>query len=233
MRKPIYSNNVLINRWTLTAALLFCVSIAGFVPMQRTSADEQAKTRGAVGDVLTPLAMGNNWVYASEEDEIVAVDRIEGVVLFEDQPWYLIRSYEHEKGKPADTADLVMDNFWIAMIDGVECDAFVQYKEDSESLTLASVNKYYRYPATLGDTYKPAPEHDPSLTVTITALHKKVTTKAGEFKCVVYKEILADEPGYSMTTYIAPGVGIVKYEGSEEEESWSSELVSYNLVDAK
>lgn len=233
MKQPIYSSNSLITRYALTAALLFCVCIAGIVPMQQTSADEQAKTRGAVGDVLTPLAMGNSWVYASEDDEIVAIDRVEGLVLFDGKPWYLLRSYEHEKGKPADTAELVLDNFWIAMIDGVECDTFLEYDEEQDSLAPAEITKYFRYPATLGDTYKPTPETDPSLTVTITAIHEKVTTKAGEFDCVVYKEISTEDPTYSNTTYIAPGIGIIKYIGTEGEESWSSELVSYTLADAK
>ena len=92
------------------------------------------------------------------------------------------------------------------------------------------LSKYYRYPATLGETYKPNAD-DPTLVINITALNEKVKTKAGEFECVVYKETNTEEPGFTFTSWVAPGVGVVKYAFTEDGESSSSELVSYTLVD--
>lgn len=197
-----------------------------------THADDAAQTRGEKGDVLTPLAMGNAWVYEGDEDELIATDRIEGVVLFDGQPWYLLRSYEHEKGQPENTAELVSDKFWITLKGGHEWDAWAELagEDEVDKLELTMISRYYRYPATLGESYKPNAD-DPSIVVTITALNEKVKTKAGEFECVVYKETSTDDEDYTFTSYIAPGVGIVKTITVDEEGTYHSELIRYTLVE--
>lgn len=193
---------------------------------------EDPKARGEAGDVLTPLAIGNTWVYVGEDDEIITTDRIEGVVLFDNQPWHLLRTYERETGKPVTDNVSIGADLWLAMIDGSECDGFTQINEETDELELTMSSKYYRYPATLGDSYKPNVD-DPTTTVTVIALNKKVTTKAGEFDCVVYKETSSEDENYSYTCYVAPGVGIVKNIHVDEEGSYTSELISYTLVDGK
>lgn len=195
---------------------------------------DEPKTRGEAGDTLTPLAMGNTWVYAGEEDDdILTTDRIEGVVLFDGRPWHLLRSYEREKDEPVEANKSLDIDLWLACFDGYECDAFVEPTDpeaESASLKLGTINKYYRYPATLGETYKTNPD-DTASTMTVVALHEKVKTKAGEFDCVVYKETTADDPAYSFTSYVAPGVGIVKNVTTDADGSYSAELISYTLVE--
>ena len=56
-------------------------------------------------------------------------------------------------------------------------------------------------------------------------------TKAGEFECVVYKETSTEDEGYSFTSYVAPGVGIVKNVTVDEDGDYSSELINYTLVE--
>ena len=211
----------------LGLALLLVFSLA--LPLATA---EDPKTRGEAGDALTPLAMGNTWVYGAEGDDFITTDRIEGVVLFDGKPWHLLRSYERAADEPeANNSDLKTD-LWIAMIDGVECDAFTEMDEESETIKLSEVTPYFRYPATLGESYKPIKE-DPSIVVTITALHEKVTTKAGEFDCVVYKETSTDDPDYSISMYIAPGVGVVKTVSVEGDETFTSTLLSYTFPEIK
>lgn len=191
------------------------------------------KTRGQAGDALTPLAMGNTWVYESDDDDILTTDRIEGHVLFDGRPWYVLRSYEREAGEPVGKDEDLNSDLWLAMIDGHECDAFTLTSEEDEDfgvLKLDTVSQYYRYPATLGETYKPNAD-DPTMVMTVTALNEKVKTKAGEFECVVYKETSTEDAGYSFTSYVAPGVGIVKNVTVDEEGDYSNELISYTLVE--
>lgn len=218
-------------RHFISAALVLTLTLA--LPL--AVAEDAPKTRGKAGDALTPLAMGNTWVYEGEGDTHITTDRVEGVVLFNGKPWHLLRSYEREKDEPAEkNVDLGTD-LWLAMIDGHECDAFVeppQPDDESTGLKLGAVSQYFRYPATLGETYRPNKD-DPTIVMTITALNEKVTTKAGEFDCVVYKETNAEDPTYTLTHYVAPGVGIVKTVTVEEGETYTSTLTSYTFVEAK
>ncbi|MEO0476417.1 MAG: hypothetical protein AAF085_10690, partial [Planctomycetota bacterium] len=181
---------------------------------------EDPKTRGKAGDLLTPLAMGNTWVYASEEENTVTTERIEGVVLFEGRPWHLLRSYERQADQPAEADESIGIELWLAQIDGHECDAFVEPIEPDDEfaeLKLGPISKYFRYPATLGDSYKPNSD-DTTIIMTITAINEKVKTKAGEFDCVVYTETSTEDEGYRNTNWVAPGVGIVKTQSIEEGE---------------
>ncbi|MBX2851099.1 MAG: hypothetical protein KTR15_05065 [Phycisphaeraceae bacterium] len=194
---------------------------------------EDPKTRGKAGDTLTPLAMGNTWVYASDGEDLVTTDRIEGVVLFDGQPWHLLRSYEREKGQPVEANESLEMDLWLAHIDGHECDAFIEpadSEEESTGLKLGAVSTYYRYPATAGETYKPSKD-DAVTVMTVVALNEKVKTKAGEFDCVVYKETSTEEPDFSFTSYVAPGIGIVKQITTDAEGTYTAELISYTLVE--
>ncbi|MEM6506229.1 MAG: hypothetical protein AAGC44_15680 [Planctomycetota bacterium] len=199
---------------------------------------EEPKTRGEDGDVLTPLTIGNTWVYEDMDNSFITTDRIEGVVLFDGHPWHLLRSYEHEAGRPANTAELVSDNFWLTLKDGYEWDAWAELNggdDDeefvAEELQLTSLSRYYRYPATLGETYKPNAD-DQTVVMTVTSLSEKITTKAGEFDCIVYKETSTEDEDYAFTSWVAPGVGIIKNAGTDEDgEPYGSALVSYTLVE--
>ena len=172
--------------------------------------------------------MGNTWIYQGKDDDLITTDRVEGVVLFDGKPWHLLRSYERAEDQPAEEDVNLNADMWLAHIDGHECDTFAEMDPDDVVLKLGEVTKYFRYPATLGDSYKPIAE-DPSIVVTVTALHEKVTTRAGEFDCVVYKETSADDPNYSLTQYVAPGIGIVKTIAIEAGETSESTLTSYTI----
>ncbi len=197
-----------------------------------TQANE-AKTRGKQGDLLTPLAIGNSWVYEGDEDDLVTTDRIEGVVLFDGQPWHLLRSYEREVDQPEEMNTSLQTDLLLSMIDGHECDAFIEMGQDDENfgvMQLSGVSRYYRYPATLGESYKPSAD-DPGMSVTVIALNEKVKTEAGEFECVVYQETSTDDEDYSFTSYVCPGIGIVKNITVDADGTYVSKLVSYTLVE--
>lgn len=196
-----------------------------------SAAQPQAPTRGQAGDVLTPLAVGNTWVYEGEADDpVLTTDRIEGVVLFDGEPWHLLRSYERQRDQP-DARNLPNGSeLWLAMFDGQEHDALVQTDEETAALSLTKISGYYRYPATLGQTYTPEAE-DQTIVMTVTSLSEKIKTKAGEFDCVVYTETSTEDPDYSFTSYVAPGVGIVQLIINETGETYTSSLVSYTFVE--
>jgi hypothetical protein len=213
----------------LTALSLVFALILALSPV---IAEDAKTTRGEAGDALTPLAMGNTWVYQGDSDTIITTERVEGVVLFDKQPWHLLRSYEREQEEPAEKNIDLGTDLWLAMIDGYECDAFIEPNAPDDAFTglkLGPASKYFRYPVTLGETYRPN-QDDRAIAITITALHEKVTTKAGAFDCVVYRETIADDPGYTLTHYVAPGVGIVKTVTVEGDETYTSSLISYTFA---
>jgi len=221
---------------TLLLIASFAAVLFLSLPLQHVAAQDKAKTMGKPGDILTPLAIGNAWVYENDDDDLIATDRIEGLVLFDGHPWYLLRTYEHEAGQPANTAELIANDFWLTHKDGYECDAFAEQSdfedEDAElfGLRLSPPAQYYRYPAALGDKYKPS-EETPSMRMEVIAINEKVKTKAGEFNCIVYRETDTDVPGYSFTSWVCPGVGIVKNKNVDEDGTFTSELTSFSLVD--
>ena len=193
---------------------------------------DDPKTRGKAGDALTPMAMGNTWVYASADEDFVTTERIEGVVQFEGKPWYLLRSYEREKDQPTEANKSAGIEMWVAMIDGHECDAFTKPTDPDEELVglkLGPSSRYYRYPATAGETYMPNKD-DRTMVMTVVALNEQVKTKAGAFDCVVYKETNNEDPDFSFTSYVAPGVGIVKHTTTDAEGTYTAELIRYSLV---
>ena len=217
-------------KYQAIAILVLTITLALGLPL--TQADEP-QTRGEKGDILTPLVMGNAWVYESDGDELITTDRIEGVVLFDNKPWYLMRSYERQKNQPDSKNVSLHTDLWLARIDGHECDAFIETSQEDEDfgvMKLDTVSKYYRYPATLGETYKPNPD-DQSIAMTVIALNEKVKTKAGAFDCIVYKETSTEDPDYIFTSYVAPGMGIVKTITTDAEGTYNSELISYTLVE--
>ena len=218
----------------LPLALLVAILFIG-MPLQHVAAQDKAKTMGKPGDILTPLAIGNAWVYETAEDDPIVTDRIEGIVLFDGHPWYLLRTYEHEAGQPANKGELVGDAFWLTHKDGHEWDASLEYPDLEEEegvvgLKLSAASKYYRYPAALGDKYTPSADM-PTMQVEVIAINEKVKTKAGEFNCIVYKETDTDMPGYSFTSWVSPGVGIVKNKSVDEDGTYESELTSFTLVE--
>ena len=71
----------------------------------------------------------------------------------------------------------------------------------------------------------------PTMQVEVIAINEKVKTKAGEFNCIVYKETDTDMPGYSFTSWVSPGVGIVKNKSVDEDGTYESELTSFTLVE--
>lgn len=208
---------------TLIITLTLCFSLAHA---------EDPKTRGEKGDVLTPLAVGNAWVYANDEDDILTTDRIEKTHAFDEKTWYQLMTYEREKGQPKNADEAIEGDLWLAMIDGHECDAFSEQDEDTDELKLTDISRYYRYPATFGDTYKPYAD-DPIVVMTVIGLNEEVKTKAGTFDCVVYKETSTDDENYTYTSYVAPGIGIIKNITIDDDGTYSSELISYTLVDAE
>lgn len=192
--------------------------------------DAPQPTRGEAGDVLTPLAMGNTWVYENTNAGLISTDRIEGVVAFDGKPWHLLRSYERAIDQPATKDESINYEYWLALIDGYECDTFMQIDEETQTLKPATINRAHRLPATLGDTYHPYADNKDA-TVTILALNEKITTKAGDFDCIVYKETSAQDETISFTSYVAPGVGVIKSIYTEDGESHTLELISYTFSD--
>lgn len=222
--------------FTLPLFASLTVALLVGLPLQHVAAQDKTKTMGKPGDILTPLAIGNTWVYENDEDGLIAYDRIEGLVLFDGHPWFLLRTYEHEAGQPAKDAQLVSDDLWLTHKDGHEWDASTEYPDLEEqdeamvSLKLSPADQYYRYPAALGDKYKPS-EDMPTMQVQVIAINEKVKTKAGEFNCIVYKETDTDLPEYSFTSWVSPGVGLIKYKTIDEEGTYESELTSFTLVE--
>lgn len=206
---------------TLTMTLFFGLSLA--------HAQDEAQTRGEQGEILTPLAIGNTWVYKEIEENLIVTDRIEGMVLFDARNWYLLRM----STQPADQPNAEPEPFyeyWLTHLDGVEADASLEIDEETESLKISYINAYFHYPATLGQSYNPD-EEDDTWSVKVTALNEVVKTPAGEFTCVVYRETFDDDNTFIHTSYVAPGVGVVKYKTVDEEGTTTGVLQQVVLIE--
>ena len=203
-------------------------------------AQDQAKTIGKPGDVLTPFAVGNQWVYANNKDELIDIDKIERSQAFDGTTWHEIVSYQREK----DDQELEeLDRFWVTQTRegeavGQDADAVIDDHAEDRQPGNKAVKKLdgiilqFRYPATLGETYSPD-KNDPGYRIEVIAIDEKIKNKAGEFTCVVYKETFKDQPGLTFTTYLAPGVGLVRMVEDDSGDKFILDLIEYKLVDEK
>lgn len=207
---------------TLALTITFAVGLS------LVHAEDEAKTRGEKGDILTPLAIGNTWIYKEIEEDLLVTDRIEGMVLFDARRWYLLRTSSKLVGQPNAEPEPIYE-YWLTHLDGVEADGSVEVDEETEELKISYINRYFRYPAKLGEVYQPNDEDD-TWSIKITALNEVVKTPAGEFKCIVYRELFTDDEVYSHTSYVAPGIGVVRYETVDEEGTTTGLLQQVVLV---
>ncbi|MFN3165940.1 MAG: hypothetical protein ACE37H_02635 [Phycisphaeraceae bacterium] len=175
---------------------------------------------------LTPLAIGNVWVYENADDGVTVTETIAGVVYFDDQPWYLVRSAE----RPSDGADDAQPAFvwesWLAHVDGADTLALTELDPDTGTLRLSEPSADFRYPVAKGDTYRPV-EKDASRTVHVVGVDVPIKTKAGDFKCIAYREDHADEADVTITTYLAPGVGVVRIATEIDGEVSHADLIKF------
>lgn len=179
---------------------------------------------------MTPLAIGNTWAYENKDDGYISTDRVAGMVLFEGQPWYLVRTTERPIDPDAAEAESEFTSeLWLAHLPGVEADGLVEMNEETGTLKLTNITRYYRTRVAVGDQYQPG--DDPGHNIEVMALDETVKTKAGTFKCLVYRDTHTDEPGYSLTTYVAPGVGIVRYTTQQGDEKSSADLIQFTLIE--
>ncbi len=215
-------------RLTATLAVLFTLAL-GLSLTRAQDQPEPAQVMGKDGDTLTPLSLGNTWVYECKDNQTTTTDRIEGVLSFDDKPWYLMRMYERAMDEP-DAKPEMINEYVLTHNKGVESDAGLEINEDTGQLQLAYINNYFRYPATLGETYQPDSDQ-PEVQVKVIEINKTIKTPAGEFTCVVYRETVVGEEGFSHTSYVCPGVGVVRYIDVFEDETLTSDLVKLTLVE--
>ncbi len=221
-----------MKRMAITAlpllTLSLCLSIAR--AQENTEPDAApAQPEEKQATPFTPLAIGNTWVYENKDDGIRSTDRVAGMVLFDGQPWYLVRTTETPLDPEGDTEPVVTE-LWLTHREGVEADALVDIDEDSFTLRLSSENHFLRHPVKVGDTYASSKD-DPSVRVEVLAVDQEVKTPAGTFVCTVYRETIDDIEDYSFTAYLAPGVGIVRYTTESDGLRSSTDLVSFTLVE--
>ena len=209
--------------------LSLCLSIARAQEENANPDAAQAQTEEKQATPFTPLAIGNTWVYENKDDGIRSTDHVAGMVLFDDQPWYLVRTTETPIN-PEDKAEPVVTELWLTHRDGVEADALVDIDEDTFTLRLSSENHFLRHPVKVGDTYASSKD-DPTVRVEVLAVDQEVKTPAGTFACTVYRETIEGIDDYSFTAYLAPGVGIVRFTTESDGVRSSTDLVSFTLVE--
>lgn len=92
---------------------------------------------------------------------------------------------------------------------------------------------YFKYSCKKGDTY-PFILGRPHAVVSILSTNQSVQVEAGTFSCILYRFDLEGLDSY-LNIYIAPGIGIVKYENFQARKSGTiykraeERLVSYHL----
>lgn len=218
----------------LTALFLVFVLLLAALPIGLAQEDNAAPAppQPAQADkppaVLTPLAIGNTWVYENKADGLITTERIEGMVLFDDKAWYLLRTAERPIDEPDAQPDFVWES-WLARIEGVDMIALVEIDQNTGTLKLSDPSGDFRFPVAKGDTYRPI-ENDRFRTIEVIGVDVPIKTKAGEFKCIAYQEHNADEEDIRFVTYIAPGVGIVRYTTEEAGATTSTDLIQYKLA---
>jgi len=204
------------------AVLLICSHLSLATGHQASTTDEKSTSP------LTPLAIGNTWVYENTADGVTITEQIAGVVYFDDQPWYLVRSAERPIDEPDAQPTFIWES-WLAHVDGVDTLAFTELDENTATLGLTDPSGDFRYPVAKGDTYRPI-EKDASTTIRVVGVDVPIKTKAGEFKCIAYREINADEEGITITTYLAPGVGVVRIRFESGGQATTTDLIKFDLA---
>jgi len=194
------------------------------------SAQDQAQPQQDPQDepvVLTPLTIGNTWRYHNSDSNTITTDTVVGMVLFNDQPWYLLRTIEvHAK-----SGDVVYQgDLWIAHFPQAETDALATLNQDTQALELTNISQTFRYDVEQGQTYQPEPTA-PTRTVEVVAVDQQIQTPAGEFTCVVYEQTDRDDPGFIITFYVAPGIGIVRTVTIIDQDQIIGDLLEYSLVE--
>ena len=209
-----------------------CLTQLFALPLAHAQDDQQqAPADDKQAFVLTPLAIGNTWVYENKADGVVITEQIAGVVLFDNKPWYLLRSAERPIDEPDAQPTYVWES-WLAHLNGVDMLALAQIDEHTGTLKLDEPSGDYRYPVAKGDTYRPI-EKNRFTTMEVLDIDVTIKTRAGEFKCIAYLEHNADEEDVKITTYLAPGVGIVRISTQIDGETTNVDLIKYTLVEGR
>lgn len=204
------------------AVLLICSHLSLATGQQAPATDEKPKSP------LTPLAIGNTWVYENTADGVTITEQIAGVVYFDDQPWYLVRSAERPIDEPDSQPTFVWES-WLGHVEGVDTLAFAVLDENTATLKLTEPSGDFRFPVAKGDTYRPI-EKDAFTTMQVAGVDVPIKTKAGDFKCIAYREHNADEEDVKITTYLAPGVGVVRTTTEVDGEVSHVDLIQFKTA---
>jgi len=168
-------------------------------------------TSATTSPQLYPLAIGNYWKYqlptAPVNQPMPVTEFIDRDTIFGGQHWFRIRS------------DSLSQGGWFSN----RSDGLILYSSDSSSPLLV-----YKYPIHTNDKFFAFSSND---TVTVVDDHRHITTKAGDFDCLVYQR-RSFIGGLSQVNYddlyVAIGVGRVR----EEIYYYDSLMVRHSLGNA-
>ena len=188
------------------------VLLGGVVPGVRA---EQAGMTNK--DALFPLELGTLWKYQitelDEEGKTIrtraGTSQVVGVHLIDGKRWFNV--FEMGYG------------FWVRNTPlGME-EADISLDEETMQLKTRAPRLFFKYPAMKGETYDLDEELD-DYKMVVTDVKQKVTVPAGTYECVVYDVMEGGEP--SNRFYLAPGIGLVKFQQSAEmTESGRAEVI--------
>lgn len=245
--------------WWLTTLGSTCLGLAitsfGMAQetlVEPTATDQVAESpsdaESAEAAVLFPLRVGSSWTYAPQGGGPITVERIVEKREFDGRTWYRLRGGDPEadtaaaaaaEGEDAtapappaagDAEDAIEEEpweLWITNLEGGQADADLVQEDPSVPAKIDFARLYYRYPVKAGQTYRIV-EGEPTQMM-VMAVDQPVTTPAGEFKCIVYKEVDPTNFGFVFTSFVAPGVGPVMTQTLDNGELSTDVLMKYHL----
>lgn len=198
---------------------------------------EEAPAEAEQPGELFPLSVGSFWTYVPEAGGDTTTERLVEMKEVDGVKWFLLKGGEPDKPADAPKAAGPMAGaedpeseaweMWIANFPDCQADADLIVEDPAQPPKVDYLRKYYRYPVEAGQTYRIV-EGEPMMML-VMSIDEMVQTPAGEFKCIIYKEIDPSEPGFVFTSYVAPGVGVVKTEILDGGELSTDVLKAYKI----
>lgn len=177
---------------------------------------------------LTPLAIGNSWTYRDLQTGSITTERIVGTLEIDGHDWYMLRTIEVDAKN--NNAVIYEAELWLAHFEDSEADALTAIDAETGMIVLDNLTHTFRFDVEVGDTYRPEAVYN-GITIEVTGVNETIQTPAGEFTCTVYTQTFEDDPGYSMTFYLAPGTGVVRTASVIDGNRVISDLIACEIAE--
>lgn len=218
-----------------TGKVFSCSELAKVTLKAKTLKTDPLKTEGQPPTVakpdkpIMPLTVGNQWTFRVARYDAQGqfngfekeINTVKGVFELPQGKFYAF-----EKSGITLYHSYLKEGIGDTVLDISDETALMEYKYGPDLC--------YRFPARAGDSYISIrkDDHQPYERCRVVATDVRVEVPAGTFQCIQYNYELVDEDGGISVQYVAPGVGLVRFENLDTEtkvKRSQGDLIKYEL----